>query len=173
MAIEELLNATYDGVGDGETPIFPIQIFRVKNGITWDEDDYQLFAHNVEKAINGEYSAITCYEKLSRKAPSNEEKEKILEIRKDEIKHFRTFSEIYTTLTGSRPTPRMVEDCPERYCEGLKAAFKDEQNTVDFYLDIADKADETFIKERFKRAAADEQNHAVWFSFFYTTNNDK
>ncbi|GAA3314104.1 hypothetical protein GCM10020331_005840 [Ectobacillus funiculus] len=43
------------------------------------------------------------------------------------------------------------------------------KKTVDFfYLDIADKAQDSYIKKQFRRAATDEQNHAVWFLYFYT-----
>lgn len=129
--------------------------------------------HDIQKAINGEYSAIACYEKLGRIASSPEERKTILEIRQDEINHYQVFSEIYTSLTGRTAAPRITEECPEEYCAGFKAAFKDEQETVDFYLEITDKADEPFIKEAFQRAAADEQNHAVWFSFFYFNNCPK
>lgn len=45
MAIEQLLRATEAGLGNGETPIFPIQIFRVKEGVNYNESDpnYDLF----------------------------------------------------------------------------------------------------------------------------------
>ncbi|MCX4130933.1 anaerobic ribonucleoside triphosphate reductase [Megamonas funiformis] len=45
MAIENLLLATDAGLGDGETPIFPVQIFKVKEGINYEKDDpnYDLF----------------------------------------------------------------------------------------------------------------------------------
>lgn len=45
MVVKNLLNATYAGLGNGETPIFPIQIFRCKHGINFDEGDpnYDLF----------------------------------------------------------------------------------------------------------------------------------
>lgn len=45
MAIEQLLLATEAGLGYGETPIFPIQIFRVKEGVNYNPDDpnYDLF----------------------------------------------------------------------------------------------------------------------------------
>ncbi len=122
---------------------------------------------DIEKAINGEYSAIACYQKLVKAASSDEEKKVIGEIREDEIKHFREFSQIYFAMTGRSYRPRITEECPADYREGLRAAFKDEQETVDFYMEIADKADDPFIAERFRRAASDEQHHAVWFSFFY------
>jgi len=45
MVIRNLLLATEEGLGDGETPIFPIQIFKVKEGVNYNEDDpnYDLF----------------------------------------------------------------------------------------------------------------------------------
>ena len=45
MLIRNLLNATSAGLGEGETPIFPVQIFKVKDGINYNEGDpnYDLF----------------------------------------------------------------------------------------------------------------------------------
>lgn len=37
--IREILNSTYDGVGNGETPIFPIQIWKLKKGVSAVESD--------------------------------------------------------------------------------------------------------------------------------------
>ncbi|WP_174727048.1 ferritin family protein [Mesobacillus harenae] len=132
--------------------------------------DTQL-ATDIQKAINGEYSAIICYKKLSKLAPATVESKQILEIRKDERRHFEEFNRIYVNLTGRKHSPEISEECPDTYNEGLEFAFKDEQETVDFYLDIADKAQDPLIKETFRRAAADEQNHAVWFLYFLTKNH--
>lgn len=45
LVIKQLLQATEDGLGNGETPIFPVQIFKVKDGINSKADDpnYDLF----------------------------------------------------------------------------------------------------------------------------------
>lgn len=45
MVIRQLLLATDEGLGNGETPIFPIQIFKVKEGVNYNEGDpnYDLF----------------------------------------------------------------------------------------------------------------------------------
>lgn len=45
MVIHQLLLATDEGLGNGETPIFPIQIFKVKEGVNYNEGDpnYDLF----------------------------------------------------------------------------------------------------------------------------------
>lgn len=123
---------------------------------------------DIIKAINGEYSAIACYEQLARMAQTQEARNQIMEIRNDEIRHYREFSQIYTSLTGSQPTPQITEECAPDFRSGLLASFKDEQETVDFYLEIADKTNDPTIQQSFRRAAADEQNHAVWFLFFLT-----
>ncbi len=45
MVMRNLLLATEAGLGDGETPIFPVQIFKVKEGINYNPEDpnYDLF----------------------------------------------------------------------------------------------------------------------------------
>ncbi len=45
MVIKNMLLATEAGLGYGETPIFPIQIFKVKEGVSYNENDpnYDLF----------------------------------------------------------------------------------------------------------------------------------
>ena len=45
MVMKNLLLTTEDGLGNGETPIFPIQIFRVKEGVNYNPGDpnYDLF----------------------------------------------------------------------------------------------------------------------------------
>ncbi len=49
MVIKNLLDATAAGLGNGETPIFPVQIFKVKEGVSYNPGDpnYDLF----QKAI--------------------------------------------------------------------------------------------------------------------------
>ena len=45
MVIKNLLLATQAGLGNGETPIFPVQIFKVKEGVNYNPEDpnYDLF----------------------------------------------------------------------------------------------------------------------------------
>ncbi|WP_226666246.1 ferritin family protein [Metabacillus litoralis] len=135
-------------------------------------NDIQL-VNDIQKAINGEYSAINCYEKLAKDAPTKEEKNQILEIQRDEKRHLEEFSKIYINLTGRQPSYKIIEQCPDQYRTGIEFALKDEQKTVDFYLDIADNAQDPLIKGKFRRAAADEQNHAVWFLFLFQKNSNE
>jgi rubrerythrin len=125
-------------------------------------------ANDIMKAINGQYSAIACYEQLAKLAPTNKERERIMEIRADEQRHLDQFVQIYISLTGRQPTPQKTEECAKEYKHGLEAAIEDEQMTVDFYMEIADRAMNPQIRETFRRAAKDEQNHAVWFLYFYS-----
>ncbi|MBX1886267.1 anaerobic ribonucleoside triphosphate reductase [Campylobacter peloridis] len=52
MVIENLLKATMKGLGNGETPIFPVQIFKIKEGVNYNEKDpnYKLFKLAIECA---------------------------------------------------------------------------------------------------------------------------
>lgn len=45
LIVQSLLEATESGLGNGETPIFPIQIFKVKEGVNYNPEDpnYDLF----------------------------------------------------------------------------------------------------------------------------------
>ena len=49
----DLLQATENGLGKGETPIFPISIFKVKSGVNYEEGDpnYDLFKKSMEVSV--------------------------------------------------------------------------------------------------------------------------
>ena len=136
------------------------------------QDDYNRqtnkLVSDIEKAIDGEYSAIVCYAKIAEMAPTDKIRDQILEIRNDEIKHFHTFGQIYVNLTGMQPQPKITEECPNTFVKGVEFALQDEQKTVDFYMEIMDETSDPSIKEAFRRAAADEQHHAVWFLYYFT-----
>lgn len=121
--------------------------------------------NDIVKAINGEYTAIACYELLANQAPNAEIKNRILEIRKDEIRHYETFWHLYFSLTGKNPSPQITRQCPADYKSGVLASFIDEQEAVDFYHKIARSTNNPVIKSAFTQASADEQNHAVWFLY--------
>ena len=54
MVIEELLKATTEGLGSqGEVPVFPIQIFKVKDGVSYSEADYNLAMQDLDAAMEG------------------------------------------------------------------------------------------------------------------------
>ena len=60
MVIEELLKTTIEGLGTrGEVPVFPIQIFKVKDGVSFSEKDFEraMANENIEEAMKGKYEA--------------------------------------------------------------------------------------------------------------------
>lgn len=54
MVIEELLKATIEGLGTrGEVPVFPIQIFKIKDGVSYSEVDYKRAMEDFDAAMEG------------------------------------------------------------------------------------------------------------------------
>ncbi|MFJ7826562.1 ferritin-like domain-containing protein [Psychrobacillus sp. NPDC096623] len=138
------------------------------NNHTNQTSTYSSLLADLTKTINSEFTAIHCYEQLASIAPSEEVKNRILEIRKDEMRHFQTFSSIYLSLTGMHPSPQITEQCPTNFQNGVISSFNDEQEAVDFYHEVARK--HPIVMDVYNQIAADEQNHAVWFLFFKVNN---
>ncbi|WP_143522858.1 ferritin-like domain-containing protein, partial [Pseudomonas sp. 2822-15] len=61
--------------------------------------DMSQFVTDLQNAIDSEYNAIQCYEKMAKQASNKKEMEQILEIREDEMKHYEQFSQIFTAIT--------------------------------------------------------------------------
>lgn len=59
MVIRELLAATVEGLGQGEVPIFPIQIFKVKEGVNYSEADYAKAQADFAGTLAGKYTFET------------------------------------------------------------------------------------------------------------------
>jgi len=59
MVIRELLAATVEGLGQGEVPIFPIQIFKVKEGVNYSEADYAKAQADFAGVLAGKYTFET------------------------------------------------------------------------------------------------------------------
>ena len=60
LVMEELLNVTCEGLGDkGEVPVFPIQIFKIKDGISYSDEDYEKALQNLPEALEGKMTFRT------------------------------------------------------------------------------------------------------------------
>jgi len=129
------------------------------------QSDAQLVIE-IQKAVNGAYNAVACYAKLANLAPTKEEKTRILGILADAKNHLKIFTQLYINLSGEQPAFQLTDDCPDTYDAGIDFAFLNKQKTVDFYLSLADQIRDTSAREKVRRAAADEQHHAVWFLYF-------
>lgn len=80
MVMHCLLDATMRGLGNGETPIFPIQIFKVKEGINYNPEDpnYDLFKKSMlcsGKRLFPNFSFIDAPYNLQYYKPGNYETE--------------------------------------------------------------------------------------------------
>lgn len=54
LVIEELLKATVEGLGArGEVPVFPIQIFKMKDGVSYTDSDYEKAIVDFDAAMEG------------------------------------------------------------------------------------------------------------------------
>ena len=54
MVIKNMLLATEEGLGSGETPIFPVQIFRVKEGVNYNPERSELRPVQAGHALLGQ-----------------------------------------------------------------------------------------------------------------------
>ena len=60
MVMEELLKATIEGLGSrGEVPVFPIQIFKIKDGVSYSEEDYKKAMEDFDAAMEGKMTFST------------------------------------------------------------------------------------------------------------------
>ncbi|WP_369436141.1 ferritin-like domain-containing protein [Lysinibacillus fusiformis] len=76
-------------------------------------------------------------EHLAQLVPNSEIRDRILEIRNDEIRHYQGFSYIYTCITGQQPCPQITEQLPTNFKSGVITTFEDEQEAAEFYLGVA------------------------------------
>ena len=80
MVMKNLLHATEAGLGGGETPIFPIQIFRVKEGVNFNPgepnyDLYRLAIHTSAKRLFPNFSFVDAPFNLKYYKPGHPETE--------------------------------------------------------------------------------------------------
>ena len=53
MVISSILDAVDEGLGDGTTAIFPISVFKVKDGVNFSKEDWELAKANWDEAMTG------------------------------------------------------------------------------------------------------------------------
>ena len=53
MVISSILDAVDEGLGDGSTAIFPISVFKVKDGVNFSKEDWELAKANWDEAMAG------------------------------------------------------------------------------------------------------------------------
>ena len=125
-------------------------------------------------ALNKEAGDAQFYQYLVNQAPTQDDKNIIIDIQKDEIRHFVLIGHIYTRITGNPPpAPQLFEsNIPmlSTYCQGLNTAFLGEIEDGSRYRKILyamqDRTDVNIMTE----IVADEIEHASLYSFLYAKN---
>lgn len=126
----------------------------------------------IQDAVAGETEDRMFYQYLIENAPSEEDKETIMGIRDDEIRHFSLFRQVYFQLTGQMlPPPQNVTfEKPASYCEGLKRALKGEQNAVRKYRRILYALQDRVQINILTGIITDEIRHGILYSYLYSKN---
>lgn len=116
----------------------------------------------IEQAIKGEREDELFYDYLIAEAPSQEDKEIIVSIRDDEIKHNRMFRTIYEAFTGkSVQSPTEVQfQKPSSYTEGVKKALLGELKAVENYRNIRAGLPNRYYRDMVFEILTDELKHA-------------
>lgn len=126
-------------------------------------------------ALNKEAEDAQFYQYLVNQAPTQEEKNVIINIQKDELNHYYLIGQIYARITGTPlPAPQQFAgNVPviRNYCQGLYEAFLGEIEDGSKYRKILfamqDRTDINIITD----IVADEIEHASLYSFLYSKNN--
>lgn len=117
IVIEQTLKAIDEGLGSGNTAIFPISVFKVKNGINFSEEDWELAKNNWDDAVNG---------KLEFKTPNFD-----LFIKACVVSSHRLFPNFIFEDTPYNFNPKWDEKDPDRYkyelsCMGCRTRVYDD-----------------------------------------------
>lgn len=120
--------------------------------------------NDIKESVIKEAHAYDYYTKLAAMARSEQDRQTILRIRHDEMKHYRWFSAILQRLGAEQPEIPPGTS-PRNFVEGVRSAIRDELEDAAFYQNIAYRARDRSIEMHFLHAAQDEQRHAAWLQY--------
>lgn len=122
------------------------------------------------EAVYTEKEAITLLNQLTVLAPSHKEHNQLTIMKQEESRHLHQFTNAYYELTSHYPVVNDKDNCSILYRQGIQQLIEAKQNNVSFYLDGGDWLNEQdpILAQVFRRAAADEQQHAIWLVYFLT-----
>lgn len=122
------------------------------------------------EAIYTEKEAIALLNQLTVLAPTHKEHNQLTVMRQEENRHLHQFTTAYYELISHYPEVNDKGDCSILYRQGIQQLIEAKQNNVSFYLDVGDwlNKQDPILAQVFKRAAADEQQHAIWLVYFLT-----
>ena len=126
----------------------------------------------IEVLVKEEMKDQMQYERLSSLARSQEDKDIINGIVKDETKHIKLLRQIYHELT-QRTTPLVQEDAVKNnisLCEGLKEALIHEQKQVEIYRKVFFAMEERRHINMLVEIITDEMRHFGLIQYLYIKN---
>jgi rubrerythrin len=148
-----------------------MHVEREQQMYNWDEMHYasevqgpavqQTYVKEVERAINDELHAIHFYAKLMELAENAADRQRISQIRQDEIRHYHQIYRYYMSLTGRHPQLNPGE-VPETFKEGVRKAIADELEAVAHYQNLMNQTTDPRARQMWMRIGQDEQRHAMW-----------
>lgn len=126
-------------------------------------------------ALNTEQRDAVFYRYLVNIAPTQEDKDIIINIRKDELRHYQLLRQVYTNLTGLVPPEQQpsANAIPQirTYCQGLYTAFEGEISDGQRYRKILYAMQDRVNINILTDIIADEIEHGSLYSFLYAKNS--
>ncbi len=117
---------------------------------------------DIKESVIREVHAYDYYTRLAAMARDEQDRQTILNIRHDEMKHYRWFTAILQRLGAGQPEIPAGAS-PRSFEEGVRYSIRDELDAAAFYQNIAYRARDRSIEMHYLHAAQDEQRHAAWF----------
>ena len=126
----------------------------------------------IKEAVEGEAEDRMFYDFLIRNARSEKDREIIMGIRDDEIRHAKMFRQLYYELTGRHigPATNVNFERPKSYCDGLIKALMGEQNAVRKYRRILFAMKERKHINTLTEIITDEIRHAALYNLLINNN---
>ena len=124
------------------------------------------------EAVQGEKEDRLFYEYLISIAPTQADKEIIVSIRDDEIRHNSMVKKMYKDFTGQDVMDVTEEDFkkPASYVDGIQQALFGELKAVEEYREIRKGLPDRHNRDLVFEILTDELKHVAKYSFLYTEN---
>lgn len=126
----------------------------------------------IKKSVMDELDDELFYTALLNQAINQEDKDIIMEIRDDEIKHNKILRDVYYSLTGiSLPQPRITEKKEaQTFLQNLKKALMGEIKAADKYRKILSAMPDKENMLHILEILVDELRHADKYNYLITKN---
>ena len=126
----------------------------------------------IKKSVMDELNDELFYSALLNQAIEQEDKDIIMSIRDDEIKHNKLLRDVYYSLTGTTlPQPRQMTDTEAMtYIENLKKAFMGESEAANKYRKILTAMPDMKNMLIILEILVDELRHADKYNYLITKN---